>query len=173
MTIDRQRRKLVALAAASGAAAFMPRLAGAAEPLMVRIGNQKSSTLITVLKANGTLEKRLEPLGARISWHEFASGLPLLEALNVGSVDFSADVADTVPVPRCRHQAGLRRAGGAFAVGPGFGGQGRFGHPLGGRSQGQARGGGQGGRCLLQRGPVAEKGRYRGDLVETAGLSHG
>jgi len=33
-----------------------------------------------------------------VSWHEFASGLPLLEALNVGSVDVSADVADTVPV---------------------------------------------------------------------------
>ncbi|ODN63028.1 aliphatic sulfonate ABC transporter substrate-binding protein, partial [Burkholderia cenocepacia] len=30
--------------------------------------------------------------------HEFASGLPLTEALNVGAVDFSADVADTVPV---------------------------------------------------------------------------
>jgi sulfonate transport system substrate-binding protein len=98
MTIDLQRRKLLALAAASGAAAFLPRLAGAADPLTVRIGYQKSSTLITVLKANGTLEKRLEPLGAKISWHEFTSGLPLLEALNVGSVDFSADVADTVPV---------------------------------------------------------------------------
>jgi sulfonate transport system substrate-binding protein len=33
-----------------------------------------------------------------VSWHEFASGLPLLEALNLGNVDFSADVADTVPV---------------------------------------------------------------------------
>lgn len=98
MTIDLQRRKLLALAAASGAAACLPRLAGAADPLTVRIGYQKSSTLITVLKANGTLEKRLEPLGAKISWHEFTSGLPLLEALNVGSVDFSADVADTVPV---------------------------------------------------------------------------
>ena len=33
-----------------------------------------------------------------MSWHEFTSGLPLLEALNLGSLDFSADVADTVPV---------------------------------------------------------------------------
>jgi sulfonate transport system substrate-binding protein len=30
--------------------------------------------------------------------HEFPSGLPLLEALNLGNVDLSADVADTVPV---------------------------------------------------------------------------
>jgi sulfonate transport system substrate-binding protein len=64
----------------------------------VRIGYQKSSTLISILKANGELEKALEPLGARISWHEFSSGLPLLEAVNVGNVDVSGDVADTVPV---------------------------------------------------------------------------
>lgn len=64
----------------------------------LRIGYQKSSTLITVLKTRGTLEQRLAPLGVKVSWHEFASGLPLLEALNVGSVDLSADVADTVPV---------------------------------------------------------------------------
>ena len=98
MSIDSQRRKLLALAAATGAASLLPGLARAAEEVTVRIGYQKSSTLITLLKANGTLEKRLEPLGAKVTWHEFASGLPLLEALNVGSVDFSADVADTVPV---------------------------------------------------------------------------
>ena len=64
----------------------------------LRIGYQKSSTLITVLKTRGTIEKLLAPLGVSVSWHEFASGLPLLEALNLGHVDFSADVADTVPV---------------------------------------------------------------------------
>lgn len=98
MSINSQRRKLLALAAATGAASFLPGFTRAAEEVTVRIGYQKSSTLITLLKANGTLEKRLEPLGAKVTWHEFASGLPLLEALNVGSVDFSADVADTVPV---------------------------------------------------------------------------
>jgi sulfonate transport system substrate-binding protein len=97
MPIDSQRRKLLLLSSAA-MAALLPRFAGAAENRTVRIGYQKSSTLITLLKANGTLEKRLEPLGAKISWHEFTSGLPLLEALNVGSIDFSADVADTVPV---------------------------------------------------------------------------
>ncbi|HWV18106.1 MAG TPA: aliphatic sulfonate ABC transporter substrate-binding protein [Rhodocyclaceae bacterium] len=81
-------------------------LAGAALPLhsfasdakTVRIGYQKSSTLITVLKADGSLEKKLAERGFKVSWHEFTSGQPLLEALNVGSIDFSADVADTVPV---------------------------------------------------------------------------
>ncbi|WP_175974516.1 aliphatic sulfonate ABC transporter substrate-binding protein [Burkholderia sp. BCC1047] len=67
-------------------------------PTTLRIGYQKSSTLITLLKTRGTLEQSLAPLGLRVSWHEFASGLPLTEALNVGAIDFSADVADTVPV---------------------------------------------------------------------------
>jgi len=65
---------------------------------VVRIGYQKSSTLIAVLKAQGALERELAPLGVKLSWHEFTSGLPLLEALNLDNLDFSADVADTVPV---------------------------------------------------------------------------
>ena len=64
----------------------------------VRLGYQKSSTLIAVLRLQGTLEQRLAPLGVKLSWHEFTSGLPLLEALNLDNLDISADVADTVPV---------------------------------------------------------------------------
>jgi len=64
----------------------------------IRIGYQKSSTLTAILKTNGELEKALAPLGVTISWHEFTSGLPLLEAINIGSIDFGADVADTVPI---------------------------------------------------------------------------
>ena len=64
----------------------------------VRIGLQRSSTLTAILRANGELEKALAPLKVRVTWHEFTSGLPLLEALNLGNVDVSADVADTVPV---------------------------------------------------------------------------
>jgi sulfonate transport system substrate-binding protein len=40
----------------------------------------------------------LAPLGVKIVWHEFSSGLPLLEAIKTGNVDFGADVADTVPL---------------------------------------------------------------------------
>ncbi|MEC5317798.1 aliphatic sulfonate ABC transporter substrate-binding protein [Brenneria populi subsp. brevivirga] len=64
----------------------------------LRIGYQKSSTLFTILKSQGELEKSLNQRGVRVTWHEFSSGLPLLEALNLGNVDISADVADTVPV---------------------------------------------------------------------------
>lgn len=64
----------------------------------VRIGYQRSSTLMTLLKESGELEKKLAEKNVKVSWHEFTSGQPLLEALNVGSVDVTADVADTVPV---------------------------------------------------------------------------
>lgn len=67
-------------------------------PNTVRIGYQKSSTLIAILKANGELEKELAKLGVDVKWSEFQNGLPVLEALNVGAIDVSGDVADTVPV---------------------------------------------------------------------------
>jgi sulfonate transport system substrate-binding protein len=67
-------------------------------PTTVRIGYQKSSTLIAILKANGELERDLARLGVSIKWSEFQNGLPVLEALNVGAIDISGDVADTVPV---------------------------------------------------------------------------
>lgn len=96
---DYTRRRFLHAAAALGlGSALAPASVLAQGNKAIRIGYQKSSTLLTILKANGTLEKLLAPTGAKISWHEFASGLPLLEALNVGGVDLSADVADTVPV---------------------------------------------------------------------------
>lgn len=64
----------------------------------LRVGYQKSSTLTVILKANGGLERALAPLGITVSWHEFSSGLPLLEAINIGSIDVGADVADIVPI---------------------------------------------------------------------------
>ena len=64
----------------------------------IKIGFQRSSTLVATLKANGGLEDALKPLKVSVTWNEFTSGLPLLEALNLGNIDFSADVADTVPV---------------------------------------------------------------------------
>ena len=82
------------LVAALACAIILP--AQARETL--RIGYQKSSTLITLLKAQGTLETTLGADGIDVTWHEFPSGLPLLEALNIGNVDISADVADTVPI---------------------------------------------------------------------------
>ncbi|WP_043312026.1 aliphatic sulfonate ABC transporter substrate-binding protein [Pseudomonas sp. ML96] len=88
------RRTLLGLGLSLGLLAAVPAQAETA----LRIGYQKSSTLISLLKSQGNLEKALAAHDIKVSWHEFASGQPLLEALNVGNVDISADVADTVPV---------------------------------------------------------------------------
>lgn len=95
-----QRRHLLQATAATVAGTTLPLLTSralAAEADKVRIGFQKSSTLTILLRSRGTLEKALAPLNVEVSWHEFTSGLPLLEALNVGALDLSADVADAVP----------------------------------------------------------------------------
>ena len=88
------RRSLLVLGLSLGLLAALP----AQAETQLRIGYQKSSTLISLLKSQGTLEQALADQDIRVSWHEFASGQPLLEALNVGNIDLSADVADTVPV---------------------------------------------------------------------------
>jgi len=92
----RRRQLLQAAGLAALPAALLGR-AKAAEPEKLRIGYQKSSTLTIFLKSRGILEKALAPANVTVQWHEFTSGLPLLEALNVGAVDLSADVADAVP----------------------------------------------------------------------------
>lgn len=92
------RRSVLGSLAALGAWSSGLVHAQSVQPGHLRIGLQKSSTLTTVLRTRGTLEQQLAPLNVKISWHEFTSGLPLLEALNLGNIDVSADVADTVPV---------------------------------------------------------------------------
>lgn len=95
----RYLNRFLALATALGFALAPLTAANAAdESKTVRIGLQKSSTLATILRTNGELEKRFAALGYAVTWSEFTSGLPLLEALNVGALELSADVADTVPV---------------------------------------------------------------------------
>jgi sulfonate transport system substrate-binding protein len=92
------RRAAIGALGALGALASGLAFAQSPAQQTVRLGYQKSSTLIAVLRLQGTLEQRLAPLGVKLSWHEFTSGLPLLEALNLDNLDISADVADTVPV---------------------------------------------------------------------------
>ncbi|KQP94166.1 ABC transporter substrate-binding protein [Methylobacterium sp. Leaf113] len=61
----------------------------------VRLSYQRSSTLLTILKAKATLDERLKPLGFAPSWHLFTS---VIEPMNAGAVDLHADVADAVPI---------------------------------------------------------------------------
>lgn len=89
------RRSFVSAAGAAAAATLAGTPAPAADRV-IRIGYQKYGTLL-VLKAKGTLEHRLQPLGFKVVWTEFPSGPPLLEALNVGSIDFGV-TGETPPI---------------------------------------------------------------------------
>ena len=62
----------------------------------LRIGYQKYGTLV-LLKARGTLEKRLADQGIDVSWLEFPAGPQLLEGLNAGAIDFGT-VGETPPI---------------------------------------------------------------------------
>ena len=85
------------LRAGLGAAALAPlgMPAVRAAERTVRLSYQRSSTLLTILKAKGTLDERLKPLGFAPSWHLFTS---VIEPMNAGAVDLHADVADAVPI---------------------------------------------------------------------------
>lgn len=53
----------------------------------LRIGYQKAASLLTLQKAQGTLERKLATQGVSVKWVEFPAGPQLLEGLNVGAVD--------------------------------------------------------------------------------------
>jgi sulfonate transport system substrate-binding protein len=78
----------IAAAAVVALALLLPQQARAqAKPEQLRIGFQKSASLLTLQKSQGSLEKRLAPLGVSVKWVEFPAGPQLLEGLNVGAVD--------------------------------------------------------------------------------------
>jgi sulfonate transport system substrate-binding protein len=80
------RRTILALAAnATLALSLSTRTASAGTAL--RIGYQKSSVL-ALLKRRGTLEQTLASKGVTVTWSEFPSGPPLLEALGSGALDY-------------------------------------------------------------------------------------
>jgi sulfonate transport system substrate-binding protein len=94
-----KRRHLLAAApvvalAAPALAQSLPKPAGKAREL--RFGYQRSGTLL-ISKQQKVLEKRLQPLGVEVKWVEFSFGPPLLEAMNVGSIDYGT-VGDTPPI---------------------------------------------------------------------------
>jgi sulfonate transport system substrate-binding protein len=81
------RRQLLAASAGAGLTLALgrQRLRAAGE---VKVGFQKGSATLLVLKSSGDLEKRLGDLGYTVTWAEFPAALPLLEAMNAGSIDF-------------------------------------------------------------------------------------
>jgi sulfonate transport system substrate-binding protein len=92
-----KRRRFLQLSFGSAAVAALSSYARAqVAPKEIRIGFQKYGKLV-LLKSRGTLEGKLKPLGYKISWTEFPSGPPLLEALNVGAIDFGI-TGETPPI---------------------------------------------------------------------------
>ncbi|AYM96308.1 sulfonate ABC transporter substrate-binding protein [Acidovorax sp. 1608163] len=92
------RRQVLATSIATGLAAAglaTPALAQSSAAPVLRVGHQKG--WLSLIKARGTLEKRLAPLGAKVTWTEFNAGPVQLEALNVGSIDFG-DVGEAPPI---------------------------------------------------------------------------
>ncbi|MEH1850336.1 MAG: aliphatic sulfonate ABC transporter substrate-binding protein [Nostoc sp.] len=67
------------------------------EKQVVRIVRSKQLTALAVLEKQGSLEKRLEPLGFKVQWPEFAAGPQQLEALNANGLDI-ASTAESPPV---------------------------------------------------------------------------
>ncbi|MBV8679043.1 MAG: sulfonate ABC transporter substrate-binding protein [Aquitalea sp.] len=92
----RRRNLLAGLLAAGLSLATMSLTAHAAGSDTLNIGYQKYGTLV-LLKAQGTLEKKLAPLGVKVRWAEFPGGPQLLEGLNVGSVDLGV-TGETPPI---------------------------------------------------------------------------
>src|ERR1700694_5818084 len=79
--------RLVATAVLSMSIALAGVGASYGQDKIVRIGFQKYGKLV-LLKSKGTLEDKLKAAGYKVVWTEFPSGPPLLEALNVGAIDF-------------------------------------------------------------------------------------
>src|SRR4051812_38018737 len=83
-------RKLLAIALTAAVFAlllFLTAFPVRAAENVVRIGFQKYGTLV-LLKSKGLLEEKLKPLGYTVEWTEFPAGPQLLEALNVGAIDY-------------------------------------------------------------------------------------
>jgi sulfonate transport system substrate-binding protein len=93
---DISRRRFLSVATAATTTVAAPWSAWAQKsPRTLRIGHQKG--WLSILKARGTLEKRLGALGVGVTWTEFNAGPMQLEALNVGAIDFG-DVGEAPPI---------------------------------------------------------------------------
>jgi sulfonate transport system substrate-binding protein len=95
--IAMKRREFLTLTLGTAAvAALSPRARAQADIKEIRIGYQKNGVLV-IARQQAALEDHFKPLGVEVKWVEFSSGPPMLEAMNVGSIDYGA-VGDSPPV---------------------------------------------------------------------------
>jgi len=62
----------------------------------LRIGYQKNGVLV-IARQQALLETKLAPLGVHVTWVEFSSGPPLLEAMSAGGIDLG-HTGDAPPI---------------------------------------------------------------------------
>ena len=115
------RRQLIgsAILLAAFATAPVPALAQE-KPAEIRIGTQKGG-FFPAVRQRRTVEEAFKPLGIEVKWIDFQFGPPLLEAINVGSVDFGF-VGDSPPIfaqagaARIRYVAAVKSDGNTQAI---------------------------------------------------------
>jgi sulfonate transport system substrate-binding protein len=92
-----KRREFLQLSLGTAVVAALSREVRAqADAREIRIGYQKNGVLV-IARQQAALEKHFAPQGIAVKWVEFSSGPPMLEAMNVGSVDYGA-VGDSPPI---------------------------------------------------------------------------
>jgi sulfonate transport system substrate-binding protein len=92
-----KRREFLQLSLGTAAVAVLSREVRAqSDAREIRIGYQKNGVLV-IARQQAALEKHFAPQGIAVKWVEFSSGPPMLEAMNVGSVDYGA-VGDSPPI---------------------------------------------------------------------------
>lgn len=80
----------------SGAGSSTEGGSGSSSGKTIRIGYQKYAS-INILKEKGGLEEKLQEIGYKVEWTQFPGGPQLLEAMNVGSIDFG-NVGEAPPI---------------------------------------------------------------------------
>jgi sulfonate transport system substrate-binding protein len=121
LEIGMKRREFlkISLVGAAGVALALP-LRAEALPKEIRIGTQKGG-FFPAVRQRHTVEDTFKPLGIDVQWVDFQFGPPLLEAINVGSVDFGY-VGDAPPIfaqaanARIRYAAAVKQDGTTQAI---------------------------------------------------------
>ncbi|HZR85525.1 MAG TPA: aliphatic sulfonate ABC transporter substrate-binding protein [Bradyrhizobium sp.] len=115
-----KRREFLQLSAGTVAALLSQRANAQSAPKEIRIGTQKGG-FFPAVRQRRTLENAFQADGIEIKWVDFQFGPPLLEAINVGSVDFGY-VGDTPPIfaqaanARIRYVAAVKQEGNTQAI---------------------------------------------------------
>jgi len=95
LEIVMKRREFLKLSLGTAAVVGLSRRAQA-DIRELRIGYQKNGVLV-IARQQATLEMHFVSQGIAVKWLEFSSGPPMLEAMNVGSLDYGA-VGDSPPI---------------------------------------------------------------------------